>query len=81
MYILSMKEQSVSATDFKRDCLKLISEVERTRVPVRVTRRGKVVARLMPASDEPMRSLAGSVAYDREDDLLAPTGETWNADT
>ena len=41
----------ISVTDFKQHCLDIVRRVERTGRPVSVTRRGKVVARLHPASD------------------------------
>lgn len=41
---------AVSETEFKRCCLAIIRSVEMTGKPVAITRRGKIVARLMPAS-------------------------------
>ena len=42
-------EMDISITDFKQRCLEIVREVERTREPVAITRRGRVVARLGPA--------------------------------
>ena len=40
----------ISVTNFKQRCLEIIRLVEKTGKPVSVTRRGKIVARLQPAS-------------------------------
>lgn len=40
----------ISVTDFKAQCLDLIRRVERGGKPVTIRRRGKVVARLEPAT-------------------------------
>lgn len=40
----------VSVTEFKSRCLDVIRRVERDGAPVDLTRRGKVVARLMPTT-------------------------------
>jgi prevent-host-death family protein len=40
----------ISVSRFKQACLEMVRQVETTRQPVTITRRGKVVARLSPAS-------------------------------
>ena len=40
----------IRVTEFKRRCLEIIREVERTGKTVSITRRGKVVARLQPSA-------------------------------
>ena len=40
---------AISVTELKARCLELVHEVERSRKPVLITRRGKPVARLLPA--------------------------------
>ena len=42
----------INASDFKARCLALIDEVHRSGESVVITKRGKVVARLVPAGDE-----------------------------
>jgi prevent-host-death family protein len=74
---------SVSATAFKAKCLALIKEMNRTKVPIIVTKRGKPVAEIYPARIEAENSLFGSMKGTvlRHDDLFAPAidpGE-WNA--
>lgn len=47
--------QEVAISKFKAECLALLQEVGKTRTPIRVTRRGKPIADVVPiptASDE-----------------------------
>ena len=80
-----MVMNTVSATDFKAKCLALIDEMNRTKVPIVVTKRGKPVAELYPARAEEkvaesfFGSMKGTVL--RYDDPFAPAidpGE-WDA--
>jgi prevent-host-death family protein len=43
----------ISAARFQASCLKLIEQVAETGEPVMITRRGKVLARLVPARGMP----------------------------
>jgi prevent-host-death family protein len=43
----------ISVTDFKAQCLDLIRKVEKSRKPITIRRRGRVVARLEPATAVP----------------------------
>jgi prevent-host-death family protein len=45
----AMNATTVTATAFKAKCLALIDEMNRTRVPIVVTNRGKPVAEMFPA--------------------------------
>ena len=47
-----MKEVAIS--EFKAKCLSLLDQVQKTKKPIRVTRRGKPVAEVIPPS--PIRS-------------------------
>jgi prevent-host-death family protein len=76
---------TVSATDFKAKCLALIEEMNRTKVPIVVTKRGKPVAEMYPARSaaEPAKSFFGLMKGTvlRYDDPFAPAidpGE-WDA--
>ena len=60
----------IPITDFKHRCLEIVRRVERTRRPVTITRRGKVVAHLEPTASghpaspppwERLRALGGSL--------------------
>ena len=46
-----MNATTVTATAFKAKCLALIDEMNRTKVPIIVTNRGKPVAEMFPVSD------------------------------
>jgi prevent-host-death family protein len=47
-----MKEVAIS--EFKAKCLALLAQVEKTKTPIRITRRGRAVAEVVPAT--PVRS-------------------------
>lgn len=74
-------EDTVSATEFKKRCLELIDRIQQTRETIIVTRYGKPVARLtaVQAEDRPTAWgwMRGSVVA--MGDIVAPTGETWEA--
>ena len=70
----------ISASQFKARCLALLDEVAASGVPLVVTKRGKPVAKLVALEETAPPSLLGSVRYDREEDLLAPVDERWDAD-
>lgn len=74
---MTMQDKSIAASEFKARCLELLDEVERTREGITVTKRGRPVARLVPLQDVSL-SLEGSVRYGG--DIVASTGETWEAD-
>jgi prevent-host-death family protein len=42
----------VSISEFKAKCLSLLEQVNKTKAPLRVTRRGKPIADVIPASPE-----------------------------
>jgi prevent-host-death family protein len=49
----------VNASDFKTKCLSLIDQVGKNGEPIVITKRGKVVARLVAAGDEQPRPWVG----------------------
>jgi prevent-host-death family protein len=51
--------ETISAASFKATCLALLDKVERTGQPIRVTKRGKPVAQLVPVSPRGKRRLMG----------------------
>jgi prevent-host-death family protein len=73
----------ITAADFKARCLKLMDEVAATGQPITITKRGKVVARLVPPEPdaEPpslfgcMRGTAVIVG-----DIVDVPGPAWEAD-
>jgi len=71
----------IPAGEFKAKCLKLLDEVQQQRRQITITKRGRPVARLMPlAADMPdiFGRMKGTVEI--LGDIVAPTGEIWNAD-
>jgi prevent-host-death family protein len=73
-----MLQRRISASEFKAKCLALLDEVAEKRETLVVTKRGKPVARVV-AVDE-AQPLLGSVTYTvGDDELVAPTGERWDA--
>jgi prevent-host-death family protein len=72
---------TLGAAEFKAKCLELMDEVERTRIPLTVTKRGKPVVRIVPASSEPLEvfgALKGAVIEMR--DIISPIGVAWEAE-
>jgi prevent-host-death family protein len=58
--------QEIAISKFKAKCLSLLQEVSKTKIPLRVTRRGKAIADVIPATSEGderswIGSLSGSV--------------------
>ena len=73
-----MVMKSVTATDFKARCLKLIEEVRTSGLPLVVTKRGVPVVRILPAlGEDGGPGLTGTVLYQAED--ILGTGEEWEA--
>jgi prevent-host-death family protein len=63
----------IAATEFKARCLRLMEQVRRTRTPVLITKRGRVVAQLAPPPPEavkPWLRLRGSVV--RAGNVVSP---------
>jgi prevent-host-death family protein len=77
-----MKEVAIS--EFKAKCLALLQEVQKTKKPLRVTRRGKPIADVVPpAPPADSRSWIGSMAGRMEilGDIVSPVMEDddWEA--
>ncbi len=73
---------TIGAGEFKAKCLHILDEVNRTRVAVTVTKRGKPIALVVPMPAEPGSSYGiakGTISYAKDDDLLS-TMEVWDAD-
>ncbi len=68
----------VAISEFKAKCLSLLEEVSKTKTPLRVTRRGQVIADVIPASSDVeernwMGSMSGSIEI--TGDVLSPVIE------
>lgn len=71
--------QEIAISEFKAKCLSLLEEVSKTRTPLRVTRRGKAIADVIPASGETEeRSWIGSMSGSIEivGDIVSPVIDT-----
>jgi prevent-host-death family protein len=67
--------REIAISKFKAKCLSLLQEVSKTKTPLRVTRRGKAIADVIPSASEGderswIGSLAGSV--DIVGDVVSP---------
>ena len=74
--------RTVAITEFKARCLALLEDVAQTGQPLVVTKRGKVLVRVVPSASHgayPQESLAGSVEI--LGDVVAPAVPPglWNA--
>lgn len=74
-----MIERSISASEFKAKCLALLDEVAAKKETLVVTKRGKPVARVVPAEVPP--SLIGSARQlVSDEDFIKPLYEDWEPD-
>jgi prevent-host-death family protein len=51
--------ETINAASFKATCLALLDKVEKTGQPIRVTKRGKPVAQLVPVPPRGKRRVMG----------------------
>ena len=74
--------KTMPAGKFKAQCLKVMDRVHATRVPVVITKRGKPVAKLVPA-DPPKQKIFGALKGKIEilGDIVSPITplEDWEA--
>jgi prevent-host-death family protein len=47
-------ERRIPAAEFKTNCLRLMDEVAKRRLPIVITKRGKPVAKLVPVDQQPI---------------------------
>jgi len=76
-----MEPQVMMASRFKQQCLAVLDQVQRTGIPVVVTKHGRPVAQLVPVGDAgSVRPTMGSVELlDDADEAYLSTGEAWDA--
>ncbi|HXF13412.1 MAG TPA: type II toxin-antitoxin system Phd/YefM family antitoxin [Terriglobales bacterium] len=67
-----MKEVAIS--EFKAKCLSILDHVNKTKRPIRITRRGKAVAEVVPPSPESPKDIFGFMKGEVEilGDILSP---------
>ena len=70
-----MKEIAIS--EFKAKCLALMDQVEKTKEPIRVTRRGRAIVEVVPPSPVPAADWMGSMKRRMEilGDIVGPAGD------
>ena len=67
--------QEIAISEFKAKCLSILAQVEKTKTPIRITRHGKPVAEVIPATQIMDRaawigSLKGKIEILR--DIISP---------
>jgi prevent-host-death family protein len=85
--VKKVESKAYPAGNFKAHCLRLMEKVARTGSPILVTKRGRPLVRVLPATDPAWdetswreRGAATTVLPKKDDDLVRPTGERWNAE-
>lgn len=54
--------REIAISEFKAKCLSLLDEVNKTKKPIRILRRGKPVAEIVPPTPAPKRRKLGRMA-------------------
>ena len=64
----------IAISEFKAKCLSLLEQVNKTKKPLRVTRRGKPIADVVPPAETPKRHWLGSMAgtFEITGDIISP---------
>lgn len=76
----SSRSTAIAAGAFKARCLRLMDQVARTGEPLTVTKHGRPVVRVVPATSEApsfVGRLAGTATF--VGDLLSPIDDVWDA--
>ncbi len=81
MTMPAARRTTVTAAEFKAKCLALMDEVAASGDSVLITKRGRPVARLVPAGELP-QTLVGFWQDNVESigDVVAPVDERWNVE-
>lgn len=67
---------AISVSELKARCLEIVREVQRKREPLDITRRGEVVARLLPVIGTPSEMLRPWERLRGSGTLVASAGES-----
>jgi prevent-host-death family protein len=72
----------ISAAEFKAKCLKIMDRVNMYHEEVIITKHGKPVAKLVPCSVKPGKSLFGYMkdSVQINDNIIKAVDETWEAE-
>ena len=73
--------RTVTASELRSKLFALLDQVERTRMKLVITKRGKPVAELVPHKAAPTRNLIGALKGRGEivGDIISPIDVTWEA--
>jgi len=76
-----MDKTSVSTSELKANCSKVVGRVAQQRTPVVITKHGRPVAKLVPVSDEDAPSLFGFARGEVtiHGDIIDPLDVRWEA--
>jgi len=69
--------QEIAISEFKAKCLAIVDKVQKTKQPIRITRRGKPVAELVPATPDQGKDLFGFMRGSIEvlGDIMSPAND------
>lgn len=76
----NLMTDEIAAGEFKAKCLKLMDQVQRTKKPITITKRGKPIAQLVPidvARKEAFGCLKGTIKI--VGDIVSPIDVEWDA--
>jgi len=76
---MSTARKTIPAGQFKAKCLGVLDQVYKNKEVFVITKRGRPVAKVIPMEENEPAPLEGSVQY--HEDIVAPTGEVWDADS
>ncbi|MGH7265359.1 MAG: type II toxin-antitoxin system Phd/YefM family antitoxin [Candidatus Rokuibacteriota bacterium] len=74
--------KTMAAGEFKARCLKVVDQVRATREPVLITKRGRPVAKLVPAHDpghDVFGALVGTLEIVGDVESPVVSADDWNA--
>jgi prevent-host-death family protein len=72
---MAMKEVAIS--EFKAKCLAILAQVEKTKTPIRITRRGRAVAEVVPPNPLGSANWMGSMRGKSKilGDIISPASD------
>jgi len=75
-------ERTIMASRFKAECLAILDQVERMKISVTITKRGRPIARVVPldGGDEPRATMGSVRLVAEEDEPYYSTGASWDAE-
>lgn len=77
---MGKKEKRVAAGEFKAKCLRLMDEVQVSKVPLVVTKHGKPIVSIVPFDEKqpfPYGFMKGCIVI--KGNIVDTAGEAWNA--